>query len=303
MKISIVTPSCNCRSCLPRCVGSIRNQTYGDVEHIVVDGASSDGTVEWLVHHQASEDAACGLGSGKRRTWMSEPDAGMYDAIQKGWARAQGDVLAWLNCDEQYVPGLLQDVAARFACYPDVDIIYGNAIIIDACGNAIAARREIPLRHGYICNSFLNIYTCTMFFRRRLLERGLLHFDERFRYAGDMDLVLRLLEAGVKHQGTHRYHALFTSSGNNLSLHERMGLETDLIQREHGGSRFAGVRRLFQGVRQAERFMKGYYFPQTVTYDYVENANGGVSHHQGVRLSGRFDMTRDYAKRLNTRLG
>jgi len=296
MNFSIVTPSYNCLSCLPRCVGSVRNQAYPDVEHIVMDGASSDGTVDWLAQQQADESVAGGLGGGNKLSWLSEPDSGMYDAIQKGWARSHGDVVAWLNCDEQYLPGILEDVAARFARFPEVDVIYGNAIIIDAYGKAIAARREVPLRHGYICNSFLNIYTCTMFFRRRLLDRGMLRFDDRFRYAGDMDLVLRLLEAGVKHQATRRYHALFTSSGNNLSLHERMGRETELIRCEHGGFRSAGVRRMVQGIRQMERFLRGHYFLQTVTYDYVENANGGLSHHQGVRLSGRFDMTWGYPK-------
>lgn len=253
-----------------------------------MDGGSTDGTVAWLAGHERTGEE----GAIKAYHWTSEPDNGLYDAINKGWACAQGDILSWLNCDEQYLPGVLNDVADTFARFPDVDVVFGDAIIVDPSGTAMAMRREVPLRHFYIRNTFLNAYTCTMFFRRRLWDSGALRFDTRFRYAGDMDLILRLLESGVKQYHTHRTHALFTAGGNNLSLHGRMRQETECVCFEHGGFRTAWFRRLAQCLRQTERLVKGHYVPRTVDYDYAENEDGVLSHRRGVRLSGRFNIAR-----------
>lgn len=284
MSFSIVTPVCNGMKYLPRCVGSIHGQSLGDVEHIIVDGVSRDGTQEWLRAIAERKEYS------GRLTWLSEPDDGMYDAINKGWALSHGDILGWLNCDEQYLPGVLESVAGWFERWPEVDLIYGDAIIVDQNGDALAARREVPLRHLYIRNTFLNAYTCTMFFRRRLWEAGWLRLDTRYRYAGDMDLILRLLEAGVRHLSTHRYHALFGAVGDNLSTHGGMKDEIRAIQKIHGGANSVIWRRSVQCLRQFERLARGQYTRRNVEYGICSDETGLFRKRQAFRLSGRFNI-------------
>jgi glycosyltransferase involved in cell wall biosynthesis len=213
MKFSVVTPTKNSLSKLKHCIGSIRGQKDVVYEHLIQDACSTDGTPQWLA-------SQVGL------SWKSEPDDGMYDAINRGWAHADGDVLSWLNSDEQYLPDTLCSVAKIFEKHSDVDMVYGDALVIRPDGEIIAARREIRLSATYIANSFLNTFSCTTFFRRRLWKNGLLRLDSRYRYAADMDLILRLLNAGKRIIKVPQYLGLFTLDGSNLSYHPQMLVET-----------------------------------------------------------------------------
>ena len=133
MLFSVVTPSLNNLNGLRQCVGSVRGQRREGCEHLIVDAGSTDGTVTWLVEGSGSPGpdtprdwttatpSASGLPSLR---WISEPDDGMYAAISKGWCHAKGDILSWLNCDEQYLPGTLAYVASLFDAHPDVDVVY-----------------------------------------------------------------------------------------------------------------------------------------------------------------------------------
>jgi glycosyltransferase involved in cell wall biosynthesis len=256
MKFSIVTPTRNALPYLVRCVGSVRGQTDAAFEHIVQDACSTDGTSEWLLT-QSDLSAA------------TEPDEGMYDAINRGWSRSKGDVLSWLNSDEQYLPGTLQLVSRAFEENPEIDFLYGNHIVVDADGLGIAARREIRLSSFYISHGFLYAASCTMFFRRRLLDSGILILDSTYRYASDMDLVLRLLAANRRGYHMNRYLSLFTFDGNNLSCSPRMIAETEAIREKHGGASSGLVRRVAQVGRIIERAIKGSYLPRRVSYQFA----------------------------------
>src|SRR5688572_33328672 len=109
MKISVVTPSFRNSRWLKLCIASVADQPGVQVEHIVQDAGSDDGTQDWLPHD-------------KRVKAFIEKDAGMYDAINRGWQRAAGDVVSQLNCDEQYLPGALQAVGEYFQHHPETDI-------------------------------------------------------------------------------------------------------------------------------------------------------------------------------------
>src|SRR5690606_12862772 len=109
MKISIVTPSFRSNRWLKLCIASVADQEGVDVEHIVQDAVSDDGTLDWLPHDP-------------RVTAYVEKDSGMYDAINRGWKKSSGDIVAYLNCDEQYLPGALKAVHDYFEANPDVDI-------------------------------------------------------------------------------------------------------------------------------------------------------------------------------------
>ena len=275
MKFSIVTPVRNNLNKLRRCVGSVRGQRGIDLEHIVQDACSTDGTAEWLAG-QPSVD------------WRSERDGGMYDAINRGWSRASGDIYAWLNSDEQYLPGTLEKVARTFEQHPEVDFIRGHAIIVDAEGDAIAARREIRLSKVYISNGFLNTYSCTLFFRKALWSEGLIRLDDRYLYAADMEMVLRLLRADKRSFYLREYLSLFTFDGSNLSCHPRMLAETDEIQRRYGGSPSALVRKAITVGRYAERLLAGSYRRVSLDYDYAIDEVPGYRHVSARSVPGSY---------------
>jgi len=296
MKFSIATPCFNSRTDLPRCVGSIRGQMSADavpgssflvpglgnpgfgVEHLVQDGLSTDGTVEWLREYAGKlKQAECP--NQERRTKNEEPsftfayasgkDAGMYDAINKAWERSTGGILSWLNADEQYLPGTLEKVARYFREHPDVDAVFGNAWIVDGEGRPLAARREIPLRQCYVTNGFLYALSCTLFYRRTLWEKGWLRLDNQYRYSSDADLVLRLLEHGVKFGHISRFLSVFGVAGGNLSFSPAMKDESDGIKRKFGMLRSPWARRAVMTARHVEKLLRGCYRPVPASFQFA----------------------------------
>lgn len=202
--ISIITPSYNMLNYLPRCVSSVADQQGIECEHIVVDGKSTDGTNEWLTDRK-------GLRA------LVERDAGMYDALNKGFRMANGELVGHLNCDEQYLPGTLKFVKDFFDQNPDIDILYGNVLLVRPDGSLIAFRKSIPinLAHMYAAKH-LYIYTCSLFFRRKILDQGFF-FDTGYTNIGDYEFVTRILKQGFSSRYINRFTSVFTMTGNNLS--------------------------------------------------------------------------------------
>ena len=285
LRFSIVTPVYNGGDQLRRCVGSVRGQRDVSVQHLVQDGGSRDGTVEWLETQTDLE-------------WNSAPDEGMYDAISRGWVRATGDILSWLNADEQYLPGTLANVARAFAADPGLDMVCGNVIVVDHDGNPLAARRELPLRSFYIRNTFLNVYSCTMFFRRSLYDLGRLRFDTTLRYAADMDLILSLLAGGISVRHYSDYLALFGAHVSNMSLDPAMSRETRLVQKRFRSLPGSMLRRIVQSTRWLERLCRGHYRSVHVSYAYARDEVPNYRGIDAVRLGGRFDLRRYAAKQI-----
>src|SRR5574339_629315 len=117
MRFSVITPSFQNSTWLKLCVASVADQGVA-VEHIVQDAGSTDGTLDWLQ-------------TDPRVRLFVERDSGMYDAINRGLQRASGDVLAYLNCDEQYLPGALQSVTEFFVSHPSVDVVFGDFVVVN----------------------------------------------------------------------------------------------------------------------------------------------------------------------------
>jgi glycosyltransferase involved in cell wall biosynthesis len=241
-----------------RCVGSVRGQSKVSYEHLFQDACSTDGTADWL---RSQPDLNV----------VVERDTGMYDAINRGWVRSRGEVISWLNGDEQYLPRTLATVEGEFRKHGDIDFVYGNAIIVDAKGTPIAARRDIRLSRFYIRNASLSSYSCTMFFRRRLLDEGILNLDSKYRFAADMDLVLRLLEAGKRPMHIPEYLSLFTVDGTNLSRDPRMLEESERLRRAHGALSFKPARNLARAGRLLERLFLGRLNPASIEYEFAED--------------------------------
>jgi len=147
---------------------------------------------------------------------ISEPDQGMYDAINRGIRRITGDLWAWLNCDEQFFPGTLTYVAEWFASHPETDILCGDALLVDGEGKALSYRRIIPPRWHHTRLIHLASLSCASFYRRSIVERGGI-FDTRWRSLGDAEWMARMLRAGVRVDACGRLLSSFAFTGQNTS--------------------------------------------------------------------------------------
>ena len=186
IKISIVTVSYNSAATLGDTLRSLAEQRFSDpceIEHIVIDGGSTDGTLEILAEHRA-----------RIAYLISEPDQGVYHAMNKGLALASGEVLGFLNSDDVYAdPGVLAAVAAAFA-QPEVEVCYGDIVYVDQVEARRVARywQSSPFVPGLFCRGWVPPHPA--FFARTALLKKLGGFDLRYRFAADYELVLRLLE-------------------------------------------------------------------------------------------------------------
>ena len=204
MRFSIITPSFRSSAFLKLCIASVADQ-FVALEHIVQDSCSDDGTLDWLP------------GDRRVRAFV-EKDAGMYDAVNRGLKRASGELLAYLNCDEQYLPGTLQAVSEFFDAHPGVDVVFGDCLVVDGSGNFICYRKALlPLKH-HIMVSHLPTFTCATFFRRTIIDKHALFFDSKWRDLGDAEWVLRLLDAGISMAVVRRFTSSFADTGNNMNL-------------------------------------------------------------------------------------
>ncbi len=217
MRVSIVTPSFRQSNWLKLCIASVADQGV-DAEHIIHDAGSDDGTLAWLPQDR------------RVRTFV-EKDAGMYDAINRGLRRANGDVLAWLNCDEQYLPNTLKQVTAFFEEHPQIDVLFGDIVFVDAQG-AYAGHRKVQvplLYHTWTCH--LSTLSCATFFRRRVVfDYGEL-FDPRLRAGGDGEWMVRLLRRGVRMAGLRRFTSVFSLTGDNMGHKPNALREADELRR------------------------------------------------------------------------
>lgn len=205
MKFSIVTPSYRNSGWLRLCIASAADQGV-EIEHIVQDAGSDDGTLDWL-------------NSDPRVRAFVEKDAGMYDAINRGLRRANGDLMAYLNCDEQYLPGALAAVGRIFEENQGIEVLFAGAIVVDAGGRYLCHRLPlVPNRHHSLVSGNLSFLTCATFFRRSIIRGHGLFFPEDFRVAGDAAWVVRLIGAGVRMAAVPTLTSVFTDAGGNLGL-------------------------------------------------------------------------------------
>ena len=157
-RIVLTTPSYNSAKFLRATIDSVLAQNYPDLAYIVEDGGSMDGTVQLLKSY------------GDRIIWRSEPDSGQANAINRGFARAHGDIMAYLNSDDVLLPGALAYVAQVFLAKPDVDFVYSHRIFIDRDGAEIG-RWVLPPHCDRTLKWADYIPQETMFWRRRVWRR------------------------------------------------------------------------------------------------------------------------------------
>jgi len=182
MKISFIIPTRNQAPFIRRCIDSCLAHGFQDFEVIVIDGASTDGTQKILSEY------------GHHIQWISEPDKGQSDAVNKGVSRASGEIIAWINSDDYYPGnGLLKKVLALFEEYPMLDIVYGDGIMVDIKGNFMRRFQSFEISSAKTILSHAGIFVCqpALFFRRQLfVEAGGL--ATHLNWAMDLDLWLRM---------------------------------------------------------------------------------------------------------------
>lgn len=178
--VSIVTPSYNQGRFIEETILSVKNQTYPLIEHIIVDGESTDNTLDIIKKYEHSYNMQ----------WVSEHDNGMYEAINKGLRKAQGEILAYLNTDDLYLPWTVSVVVEYLNRHPEIQLVYGDLININ-----IETQRNTLRFYPKFNLSFLlrrgTLGQPTVFFRRSTLEKvGL--FDESLKLVGDCEYWIRV---------------------------------------------------------------------------------------------------------------
>ena len=186
----------------------------------------------------------------------------MYDAINRGLRRATGEILAHLNSDEQYFPETLSVVSGFFALNPNVEVLFGDALLVDDRGAPLSYRRMVLPRSAHVRLVHLNTLTCATFFRRSLVERGHL-FDLRWKVVGDAAWVDGLLRAGVKMATLQEPLAAFTFTGANLGASARGKEEAAQLR---GGTWKSALVPFLSLQHRFRKWSAGAYAPQAVDY-------------------------------------
>jgi glycosyltransferase involved in cell wall biosynthesis len=304
-----------------------------EVHHHVQDAQSSDGTVDWLrqydaeVRRQMSEvrrqmsEVRCqraedrgqksdvsadlrppisDLGPGYTFSYASEPDNGMYDALNKGLAFVAGgqkteggglsdldfndlnersvlttstgndEIVAWLNCDEQYLPGVLQKVAGWFEAHPDKNVLFGSAVVVDEGGQYICSRKAVIPFKWHVATDHLPVLSASLFVRRCVLGEEP-WFDPSWKNRGDSEWILRLLNRKVSMGRSAEYFSAFCDCGSSLGM-----TEDSLEEQEKLAAGLSAVIRRMKPVwivaNRIRKLICGGYFQKPFQYSIYCNA-------------------------------
>lgn len=226
--VSIITPTLDPGARLERCIESVRAQTYPRIEHLVVDGGSSDGTIDLL---RAQPEIR----------WISEPDSGQSDAINKGFKMAEGSILGWLNADDELVPRAVEWVVEAFESDPELGWVYGDVLIQE---NGSYELRKPSRIDKPVTWSARNLAAQPGSFNSRSSLQRVGYLDTTFRFEMDCDLWLRLLNAGVRHHYIPRVLAVFEVHADSKSgsvSHAEFAREEAIARMKNGYLRSAAI--------------------------------------------------------------
>ena len=299
MIFSIITPSFNQLDWLRLCIASVRDQVPLPapssplqstlcLEHIIQDAGTPG--IEDLAREFGAEFHRNGqlvfeanpsairhpLSAIERKADLkifSEPDSGMYDAVNRGLTRATGDLCAYLNSDDQYLPGTLATVAEFFKKHPSTEILFGDTIIVDSSGNYLCTRMVTVPRAWHAQVHTLSIFTAATFFRRSLVTEKKILFRPEWKIIGDAVWIVDHLRAGTRMALLRKPCAAATETGENLILSDKTKSET--------GRFHSQAPMLAKALKPAlilqhriKRLIRGSYFPSREPYAiYTKNSH------------------------------
>jgi glycosyltransferase involved in cell wall biosynthesis len=228
MLVTIVTPSFNQAQFLEATILSVLNQDYPTIEYFVMDGGSTDGSLEIIKKY-----------THRLAGWVSEKDQGQTDAINKGFARAHGEILAWLNSDDTYEPGAVSKAVEYFHDHPEVGLVYGESNFINEQGQIIGRFPAAQTNYQRLKRGYVHIPQQSAFFRANLWHQvGPL--DSSFYFAMDYDLWVRLARiAPIQHIPQVWANFRLHSTGKSVVADERCWPEMLKVHFRDGGSRFS----------------------------------------------------------------
>jgi len=243
--LSVITPSFNSAEFLEDALLSVVRQRGPCLEHIVMDCASTDNTLEILNRFPQVQ-------------WISEPDTGQSDAINKGFLRATGDLMGWLNADDYYLPGGLEAIADAAERHPEADVIYGDCVFVDSAGKIVRSKVEHDFDPAILMYFGCYIPSTSTFIRRRVIDSGLL-LNCDYRVCMDFEYFARLAHAGCKFHYVPRFIAAFRWHGCNVSLKQvdKRAQERRQVQRSFGEHQYsAPMLKLLADVHRAKRVLR-----------------------------------------------
>lgn len=252
----MITAAYRAAAYLPKAISSVANQNDPNIEHIVVDNLSDDGTIELLRNQECPS-----------LRWISERDRGQSDAINKGVRLATGDWILWLNADDEIAPGALLAFRKTLARRPDADLIYGHVRIVDEQGRTIKIKYELPFLYSFVVAGLHAPPSTGTFFRRDVLLREPL--SEDFHFVMDTEWFLRCgkgLSAVRCDQIFSHFRILKTAKtsaqvmkGETCSRHQA---EVGNYRKKHHQSKWPGSTpaEIEERIRRLRRLLKPLYY-------------------------------------------
>lgn len=245
-RISVVVPSFNQARWIGITLRSIVGQNYPDLELIVIDGGSTDGSQKVIEQFEAN-----------LAYWVSEPDGGQVNGLIKGFARATGDILCWINSDDLMLGQSMQEAAAYLGHHADAGAVFGDTVWIDEIGKTLRGQREIDFDRFLWLHTYNYIPGMSMYWRREVYEAvgGL---NPKFDLAMDADLWLRISQVSrIGHVRQFWSAMRYYPEQKNRRLRDRSNLEDEMIRSGYWGAdrpAFVGARRaVARGMRVLRR--------------------------------------------------
>ena len=240
-RVSIITTSLNYGKFIEKTILSVKNQDYSNLEHIVMDGASTDNTLEILRKYNQT------------LVWRSEPDNGLYDGYNRGFKLSTGEIIGWLNADDIYQPGAIRYAADYLERHPEVVMIYGECDSIDDDDRIISREPIADFDMALLRDDACLVAQATTFIRRRVFQQvGL--YDSSLKYSADLEFFLRI---GLNYEKSQIHRLPIVLANFRRHTGQKTGykssfksfwaceIETLRLSRKYGGSIFNKRHRLF----------------------------------------------------------
>ena len=286
MDFTIVTPSLGQIVHLECCISSVADQEGVSIEHIVQD-AGTDGFAEFAEKmRQRWPDRP-----NYRRVMHSEPDTGMYDAINKGLKKGTGRICAYLNCDEQYLAGALAKVMEEFKKKSAIEVLYGGFLVVNEKGELVTAQRPVKMFWQHVATSHLPNFTCATFFKREMMEREKAYFDTQYRACADAAWTIERLKIGTKMGLMNEFIGVFVEQETNQGVKKEGLAEADAI-RSSFPPQIRSRKFAWKAAHRLRKLLEGKYFPKKVSYDIFKKGDLGKRSHFPAKWANPFWRTR-----------
>ncbi len=286
MDFTIVTPSLGQLEYLECCISSVADQEGVSIEHIVQD-AGTNGFTEFAEKmRQRWPDRP-----NYRRVMLSEPDTGMYDAINKGLKKGTGRICAYLNCDEQYLAGALAKVMEECKKQSAIEVLYGGFLVVNEKGELVTAQRPVKMFWQHVATSHLPNFTCATFFKREMMEREKAYFDTQYRACGDAAWTIERLKIGTKMGLMDEFIGVFVEQETNQGVKKEGLAEADAI-RSSFPPQIRSRKFAWKSAHRLRKLLEGKYFPKKVSYDIFKKGDLGKRSHFPAKWANPFWRTR-----------